>query len=242
MFNSIEELQIAIDLGTPIDTQLAFTCSLGWNGYSITNGKLNYACVSGYGPVFLDSDNKVLTYKDLANTLIDSITITKYSYGSVPISNFDYFPRNIRTLSLREVNLSGFKNIKIKVFHGIQLIDTTNTCLDSFLIDECKEYHFENSGIEQLPNMNSEATSVYIKYEPYLKDLVGCPKETCILEVGHCGIESLNGAPSYLEEVPCIYDNENLSFEEALGYSERIIQDRSVYLENGHYKLTRRGT
>lgn len=45
-----------------------------------------------------------------------------------------------------------------------------------------------------------------------------------------------------------IEDNENLSFEEALGYSERIIQDRSVffmdghYKINGHYKLTRKGT
>ena len=242
MFNSIEELQIALHLGTHIDTQLAFTCSLDWHEHSLTNGKINYVRVRGCGPVFLSSDNRILTYKDLSDTLIDSITITKYSYGSVPISNFDYFPRNIRTLSLREVNLSGFKNIKIKVFHGIQLIDTTNTNLECFLIDECEEYFFENTGLKHLPKMNTKAKSVYLKHEPYLKDLVGCPKETCILEVGHCGIESLNGAPSCLEEVPILYDNENLPFEEALGYRERIIQDRSVYLENGHYKLTRKGT
>ena len=242
MFNSIEELQIALDLGTHIETYLAFTCSLDWHGYSPTNGKINYVRVRGCGPVFLSSDNRILTYKDLSDTLIDTISIIKHGYGSCPITNFDYFPRNIRTLALREVDLSGFKNVKIKVFYSIQLIDTTNTNLECFLIDECEEYFFENTGLKHLPKMNTKAKTVYLKHEPYLKDLVGCPQKSHILEVGHCGIESLNGAPSFLEEVPTLYDNENLPFEEALGYSERIIQDRSVSLVNGHYKITRKGT
>ena len=89
--------------------------------------------------------------------------------------------------------------------------------------------------------MNTDATSVYIKHEPYLKDLVGCPQKACVLEVGHCGISTLNGAPSCLEEVPILYENENLPFEEKLSYDALVMKDSIVYLEDGHYRIKRKG-